>query len=313
MRIAVTGATGFVGRHLCKHLADQGHAVRALTRTPARAGGLPQSVEQVAGDIFNRAALDRLCDKADAVIHLVGIIMENPGKGITFERMHVEATRNIVAAAQAAGVLRYVHMSALGSRMDARAEYHRTKFCAEEIVRGSRLAWSIFRPSIIHGPAGEFTEMVAAWVRGQAPPFLFMPYFGSGPAGTGYRYHLQPVFVGDVAAAFELALHHPAAIREVYPLGGPDIVTWPQLLTTFRDAMPNAPKWRKPLPIPAWYAGSLARAFAFFGMQTLLPFNEAQVIMSQEESTCDISKVREHLGLSPRGFAESVATYAAGL
>lgn len=313
LTVAVTGATGFVGRHLCKHLADQGHAVRALVRSSGRTGALPQSVQAVPGDVFDRGALNRLCDKADAVIHLIGIIAERPGEGITFERLHVEATRQVVEAAQAAGVLRFVHMSALGSRFDAKANYHRTKFAAESIVRGSRLAWTIIRPSLIHGPNGEFTKMAAAWVRGQAPPFLFMPYFGSGPVGTGYKYHLQPVFVGDVAETFAQAMQRDRAIKEVYSLGGQDQVTWPELLTTFRDMMVHAPKWRRPIPIPAWYAGGLSRAFAFLGMQTLLPFNTDQVLMSQEESTCEIARVREHLGVHPRGFRESLAEYVATL
>src|SRR4029079_943824 len=120
-----------------------------------------------------------------AVIHLVGIIMERRHKRVTFERIHFEGTHSIVDAAQRNGIRRYLHMSALGTRHDAVSTYHRTKYAAEEYVRASGLDWTIFRPSLIHGPRGEFIQMEAAWARYKAPPFLFMPYFGRGFFGRG--------------------------------------------------------------------------------------------------------------------------------
>src|SRR5436190_342985 len=84
----------------------------------------------------------------------------------------MEGTRNVVDAATAAGVKRYVHMSALGTRPAAVSEYHRTKYLAEQYVRASSLDWTIFRPSMIHGPGGEFMGMVKKWVAKKAPPFF---------------------------------------------------------------------------------------------------------------------------------------------
>lgn len=312
LTVAVTGATGFVGRHICAVLVEHGHAVRALVRDAARVKRLPRAAQIVEGDIFDRAALDRLVDKVDACIHLVGIIMEQPGRDITFERLHVEATRGIVAASEAAGVLRYVHMSALGARPDAKARYHRTKFEAEQIVRASRLPWTIFRPSVIHGPDGEFTAMVAKWVRGQAPPFLFMPYFGAGLLGRGPRRLVQPIYVNDLAEAFVRALETDRTVREVYPLGGPDRMTWPEMLGAFRDAI--APGSRKPaIAIPAWKAKALAQLAAAAALGSLLPFNVDQVIMSQEDSICDTKRVEQDLGLTLTSFATGVEQYASRL
>ncbi len=312
LTVAVTGATGFVGGHICRTLLEHGHAVRALVRDASKAGQLPRSVTPVQGDVFDRASLDRLVDKVDACIHLVGIIAEEPRYQITFHRLHVQATANVVAACEAAGVLRYVHMSALGARPHAPAAYHRTKFEAEEIVRRSRLPWTIFRPSLIHGPDGEFTGMVAKWVRGTAPPFVFIPYFGSGPMGTGPAHLVQPVYINDLAEAFARSIETERTIREVYPIGGPDRLSWREMLTIFRDAIsPGSSK--RIVGIPAWKARGMAALAAAAGLGSMLPFNVDQVIMSQEDSTCETQRIQSHLGLELTSFRAAVDQYASRL
>ncbi|NIQ96450.1 MAG: NAD(P)H-binding protein, partial [Desulfuromonadales bacterium] len=95
-----------------------------------------------------------------AVIHLVGIIREFPGKGVTFKKLHTEATRNALAAAAECGVGRFLQMSANGTRANADTGYHQTKWQAEEAVRSSSLDWTIFRPSLIYGKDGEFVTMM---------------------------------------------------------------------------------------------------------------------------------------------------------
>jgi len=312
LTVAVTGAAGFVGRHVCRTLIEHGHGVRALVRDPRRAAHLPRAAQAIKGDVFDRASLDRFVDKIDACIHLVGIIKEQPRLDITFERLHVEATANVVAACESAGVLRYVHMSALGARPDAVARYHRTKFEAEQIVRASRLPWTIFRPSLIHGPEGELTEMVARWVRGQASPFLFMPWFGAGPLGRGPKRLVQPIYIEDLAEAFARSIETERTVREVYPIGGPDRMTWPEMLYAFRDAIAPGSK-KRALAIPAWKAMAMAKIMAAASLGSLLPFNVDQIIMSQEDSTCDTLRVEQHLGLALTSFAESLDRYASSL
>src|SRR5256885_16672659 len=101
----------------------------------------------------------------DAVIHLVGIIRERPALAETFERLHVDATLNVLAAASGAGVRRVLHMSALGTRPGARARYHQTKWRAEEAVRPGGLDWTIFRPPIVDGHGDGFVTALARMVR----------------------------------------------------------------------------------------------------------------------------------------------------
>src|SRR5207245_9806037 len=152
MQIAVTGATGFVGRHVAATLTGRGHRVRALVRRlgPARllVGPAPGLVP---GDLAYAATLAALVRSSDAVIHLVGIIVE--GGPATFDAVHVEGTRRVLAAARAAGVRRAVHMSALGARDEPGAiPYHRTKRRAEHLARVSGLCHAIFRPQLVCGP-----------------------------------------------------------------------------------------------------------------------------------------------------------------
>lgn len=300
-RVFVTGGSGFVGSAVVDELVARGYQVNALVNRKKLDRA---DVSSIGGGLFNDRALDAGLRDVDAVIHLVGIIKQRPSKGVTFERMHVEGTRRVVDAAKRNGINRYVHMSALGTRPSAVSDYHKTKFRAEEYVRGSGLDWTIFRPSFIHGPRGEFLQMQAKWARRKAPPFLFMPYFGAGLLGRGGAGKLQPVFVGDVARAFVDALEKPETIGEVYPLGGPDVVTWPQMHHIVSRAIVG--RARAAVALPAWYAKAITHVVP----GPLLPFNRDQVIMSQEENTCDLSKFLDAFGWTPRSFEETVKSYA---
>jgi nucleoside-diphosphate-sugar epimerase len=303
-RVMVTGGAGFVGSTVIDELLSRGYAINALVnRHPIRKAG----VDSFEGGLFNGHALDRAMAGCSAVIHLVGIIMERPGKGITFDRIHRQGTQSVVDAAIRNGVKRYLHMSALGTRPGAVSNYHKTKFAAEQYVRNSGLDWTIFRPSFIHGPRGEFMQMVSRWARFRSPPFLFMPYFGRGPIGRGGAGKLQPVYVNDVARAFVDALTNPKSIGEVYLLGGPEEYTWPQLHRTSSTAIIG--RRRAVLALPAWYAKFLTHIVP----QRLLPFNRDQVIMSQEDNTADISKFVDHFGWKPRSFEQTLQGYAAQL
>lgn len=315
--VAVTGATGFVGRNVVQALLSRGHTVRALVRNPDRAREtLPAtaSLIVVRGDALERDAMARLADGADAMIHLIGIRRERPG-GVTYRRLHVDAARIALEAAGEAGAGRFVHMSALGARADAPARYHRTKFEGERLVRRSGLRWTIFRPSIIHGPGGEFMELVRAWVLGDAPPYRFLPYFFrtdpvTGEARSGL---VQPVAVEDVAAAFVHALTNPRAVGEVYALGGPERWDWPRLLTAVQSLMPDANPKLAPRGLSGVFASRVAQVARALGLDQALPFGPDEPLMAIEDSVCALDKPREHLGFDPRGFRETVAAYAARL
>ena len=302
-RIMVTGVSGFVGSAVTDELLSRGYAVNALlNRKPVDERG--GRVKSFAGGLFDERALDAAIAGCDAVIHLVGIIVERRGRGITFERIHFQGTKKVVDAAKHAGVRRYVQMSALGVRPGAVSNYHKSKYLAEQYVRASGLDWTIIRPSLIHGPRGEFMQMEKKWAKRKAPPFLFMPYFGAGFMGRGGAGMLQPVYIGDVTRAFVDALENPKTIGEVYLLGGSERLTWPALHRASAEAMIGKRRWV--MAIPAWKAKILTRIVP----GPLLPFNRDQVIMSQEDNTCDLAKFKDDFGWEPRGFAGTLKEYA---
>jgi NADH dehydrogenase len=320
--IAVTGATGFVGRHIAAALVASGCRVRALIRSAAKADRtLPRdaAIDRVEGDVLDARVLADLIEGADAVVHTVGIRREVRPE-VTFERAHTMATARVVDGARHAGVRRFIQISALGTRANAPTAYFRTKFDAETIVRRSSLDWTILRPSIIHGPDGEFVGMVRDWVLGRAAPRFFLPYFARLELTDGFppRPKLvpamsQPVHVDDVALAVVRSLERPETVGEVIPLVGPEPVDWPTMLTTFRDAMPMGNRRMKTIPIPAPVAVNMARLAGILGMANALPFGEGEPVMGAEDNTANTARARALLGIDPVGFADGVRAYAGAL
>lgn len=152
MRIALTGATGFVGGHLLDELRREGHAVAALARRPQPDR---EGVEWIAGDLADRPALDRLVADADAVVHVAGVLNAPDAAG--FEAGNVEGTRAMLAATQAAGVKRFVFVSSLSAREPQLSLYGGSKARAEELVEASGLDWTIVRPPAVYGPGDRET------------------------------------------------------------------------------------------------------------------------------------------------------------
>jgi len=318
-RVAVTGGSGFVGRHVVNELVARGHHPVCLVRDRSvfvdQMRRLPADrYDAIGGSLFDRDAFATTVKDCAAVIHIVGIIQERPLKGQTFERIHVEGTKRALEAAKAAGVKRFIHMSALGSRLNAPAEYHRTKWVAECAVRDSGLDYTIFRPSIIHGPDGEFMQMMRTFVCdamvtsfGFLPaPFPVIPYFGKGDK------KLQPVDVRDVATCFVGALARPETIGKSFDLGGPEALTWKQLYQTCKDLIPGAKQWKPIVGMPVWKAKFLAKTVMKLPVLPMaLRFNEGQVAMSQEDSICDTRPAEAAFGITMRDFRTELRNYAA--
>ncbi len=316
--VMVTGATGFVGRSVVRELLARGFKPVCVVRSPDRLYRQhpdvdPQRLVAITGSLSDRRALRQAADMSQAVIHLVGIIIERRLKGRTFERVHVRGTRAVVDATTSARVSRFIHMSALGTRADAVSAYHRTKWQAEECVRASGLDWTIFRPSLIHGPGGEFMRLIKTFVCGLAPPFI--PYFGNGQA------RVQPVSVKDIAHCVVESLFRSQTIGQVVPMGGTRPFTWLELYDTCRRLMPRSKNWKPyaPLPVPIAKLAALVSAPPMAIAELVVPslgmfrFDGGQVDMATEDSVCDPAIAEGLFNIKMRSFEDELAAYADGI
>jgi NADH dehydrogenase len=218
MTVLVTGGTGFIGGHVVHALRARDLQVRALVRDPRQASRLAAwGAELVEGDVADAGSLAAASDGADTIVHLVSILT---GKRADFERVMVQGTRNLVAAAKEASVRRFVLTSALG--LDERARdavpYFGAKWEMEAAVRELGLEHVIFRPSFVFGKDGGALEVFKRLAR-LAP---VTPIVGDGTR------HLQPIWVEDVAEFYARSLDPvlPDLGSGVVELGGPDAVTW---------------------------------------------------------------------------------------
>ncbi|MHB8173752.1 MAG: complex I NDUFA9 subunit family protein, partial [Nitrospirota bacterium] len=314
--ILVTGATGFVGSHLVKRLASSGVAVRALVRNREKARklftappstnaghgahGVPgasrptietgdallPNIELATGDVGDLESLVRAAEGCEAVVHLVGIIQ--PAQGQSFRSIHVEGTKNVLEAAKTAGTVRhFVYQSALGTRPNARSEYHKTKYMAEELTRSSGLNWTITRPSIIYGPGDEFTLRMKSLME---LPLPFVPLLGSGKG------LFQPVYIDDLAEALARITGEPKYYGKVAELCGPRRLTLDEVVRKIAAAIG---KKKSLAHMPILFASP-----AVMAMEKLLPKPPVtldQLLMLQEDNVCTANFMDE-LGIKPVDF-----------
>jgi uncharacterized protein YbjT (DUF2867 family) len=249
-RVAVIGASGFIGRYVVKRLAARGAVIAAVVRNVEAALFLQPmgDVGQIArfgADVLDETRLAVAIAGADAVVNLVGILHESGRQ--RFDSIHRDGAARLATLARAAGVKHFVHISAIGADPASPAAYARSKAEGEHRVRAAFPEAVILRPSVVFGPEDDFFNRFAALT--QLLPAL--PLIGGGTT------RFQPVYVGDVADAVMAAIDDPAAAGRTYELGGPRIYTFKALMEL---VLAETRRKRILLPLP-WGLASLQAAF----------------------------------------------------
>lgn len=303
MKVAIIGGTGFVGGYVTDALLKAGHSPSLLVRAGSESK-LHESgrVQSTSGDIASPEALRSLLAGCSAVIYNVGILREFPRRGITFEESQYQGLVRTVEAARAAGVDRLLLMSANGVRKPG-TPYQETKYRAEEFALQSGLDVTVMRPSVIFGdPRGtmEFaTQLFQEMVR---PPIPAVGFFTGRDPEKG-AVVMSPVHIDDVASAFVAALENEETIGQTYCLGGPEVLTWKEMIRRIAAAT-GRKKWI--LPMPTWVMRVGATLFDWL---PFFPVTRGQLTMLEEGNIADPDILRALIGRVPRGFTVDALSY----
>jgi uncharacterized protein YbjT (DUF2867 family) len=293
--ILVTGGTGFVGPKIVHALRAEDRPVRVLARRPEKQERLRAwGCEVAPGDMTDRESLRRAIDGCEAVVHLVALAPFTGAKAV--ERVMIQGTADLVAAAREAGVWRFVLMSALGTSEETQAvaPYFRGKWAMEEQVRTSGLEHTIFRPSFVFGRDG-----------GLLPPLVRLVRWSPVTPVVGTRL-LQPIWVDDVASYFARSLAIGKKADGVWELGGPDRMSWDELHERIRRVLG---KRRLAFHVPT----GLLTAAATVG-EVLPPFRAARGavrMLEHGDNVTDIAPAVEAFGIQPITLDEQLRRGAA--
>ena len=270
MRVLVTGGSGVIGAGLIPELMACGHGVRLLARGADDASReWPEAVESFQADVTAADQLIGAADACDAVVHISGIVAERP-PDITFERVNVDGTRNLLREASRAGLPTFVFLSSLGADRGSSA-YHKSKRDAEALVREYDGHWIILRPGNVYGPGDEVISTLLSMQR----TLPAIPMIGSG------SHQFQPIWYLDLGKAISRAIERKVD-RDVYEIAGDEITSAHDLLDRFEQVTGRTPLR---LPVPESIAALTTRVAQATGVP--FPINEAQFQMIVERNVIE--------------------------
>jgi nucleoside-diphosphate-sugar epimerase len=300
--ILVTGGAGTMGLRLTRALLARGHAVRALCLPgdPAAAKVKALGAEAAFGDIADPASLAPVLSGVNIVYHLAAVVL-SPGRPEVFLRINADGTRNLVSAAEAAGVSHFIYVSSISVAYPRGNAYARSKARGEAYVKAAaRMRWTIVRPSLAYedGGAAEFMAFVAHLRRGRA---VWLP--------AGGRARKRPVHVEDLAAGFLALPGNPVAYGKTYVFSGGEALALREMAASLLDHMGG----RKPIRgLPAWIClGAVAAAWVLAkatGRPPVFTWQTYTGLVQDADFPPDLA--RAELDFAPRPFRDGVAALA---
>ena len=322
MRVLVTGATGFTGGHLVRHLRSLGHSVRALVRKPAHDGATgagPGRLELIIGDLRDAVAVERAAAGVDVIYHIAAIYRQAGLTRSEYQAVNADAVRTVIEAARRGGARRVVHCSTVGVHGDVEHPpanedaplrpgdvYQETKLEGERVAREaserSGVEVVIARPTGIYGPGDRrLLKLFRGVSRGR---FVIL---GSGEI----FYHLT--YIDDLVEGFRLCGEVERAAGRTYILAGGEVTTLNELVRLIAaEAGVRPPKVRLPV-WPFWVAGAACEA-ACAPLRIEPPIYRRRVDFFTKSRAFDISRARSELGYSPQvslrdGIRRTLAWY----
>ncbi len=289
--ILITGATGYIGRHLVSRLVAQGERPRCLVRNIKRASSiLPAgTLEFVQGDTTSPASLETAVQGVDTIVHAAFITADQKqSAGNHYQETNVQGTANLVEAAKKAGVKRIIVISGLGTKPDKPGSYMQGRYLAEKMVKESGLDWTIIQPSVLFGKDAPFIKGLTDLIR-TAP---VVPLIGGG------KVMFQPIYVEDVVTVIIKVLQEPERTKnKTYTIGGPAYYSFTQVIDALLQAM-HKKRIKVPTPTPLVGIGAAV-------MEAVLPkppLTKAAMTLFTFDNTTDLHSVERDFGFTPMSF-----------
>jgi uncharacterized protein YbjT (DUF2867 family) len=291
MMILITGATGYIGRHLVSRLVAQGERPRCLVRNIKRASSiLPAgTLAFVQGDTTSPASLGTAVQGVDTIVHTAFITADlKQSAGNRYQETNVQGTANLVEAAKKAGVKRIIVISGLGTKPDKPGSYMQGRYLAEKMVKESGLDWTIIQPSVLFGKDAPFIKGLTDLIR-TAP---VVPLIGGG------KVMFQPIYVEDVVTVIIKVLQEPERTKnKTYTIGGPAYYSFTQVIDALLQAM-HKKRIKVPTPTPLVGIGAAV-------MEAVLPkppLTKAAMTLFTFDNTTDLHSVERDFGFTPMSF-----------
>jgi NADH dehydrogenase len=298
--ILITGATGYLGRHLVARLVAQGERPRCLVRNTERAASiLPvNDVELVQGDTTRPASLEAALQGVDTVIHAAFVTADHKQmSGYHYAETNIGGTTNLVRTAKAAGVRRIIEISGLGTKPDKPGSYMQGRYLAEKLLIDSGLDWTIIRPSVVFGKDAPFIKGLTDLIN-SAP---VLPLIGGG------KTMFQPIYVEDVVTIILKVLAEPERTNgKIYTIGGPEQYSFSQVFDLLLNATGKSrPKVYAPTPLVGIGAAV---------MEAVLPkppLTKAAMTLFSFDNITDINSVERDFGFTPTSFSSYLKEHGA--
>ncbi len=291
MKILLTGASGFIGRHILQGLEKQNHQIIACCRKPEKLFFKSENTSILKLDYTNMSSEEDWLphvENIDAVINCVGIISESGSQ--TFKRLHDHAPSALFKAADRAGVKKIIQISALGADYSASSAYHLSKKAADDMLQKLTVDWFVLHPSIVYGDGAQSMALFHALASSPVHALI-----------DGGEQLMQPIHVMDVVATVIQCLKPESIAQQTLPLVGPEAISFKQLLQQLRQRLGKKPAPTFSLP------GELAQRSVFIGKWLGEPtFNAESISMLRRGNAADARPIKEFLGYSTQSLQQKL-------